>query len=176
MCMKKPSAYVCDLQQGVGVASTHPSDPPLPCGIQPPSDDHGSATLALAEEGNESNTFEFAMAAAVQAVGNDPVNIAQAKQLDDWPDWDKSIQNELDQHEKMRTWELVEPPNGVNIIGSCFVFHYKHDASGKIASHKARLVAQGFTQAEGIDYKETFSPTAKLSAICIIIAIAAHSD
>jgi len=132
--------------------------------------------VALAKAGNELNTFEFAMAAAVQAMRNDTENITEAKWLDDWPDWDKFIQNELDQHEKMGIWELVEPPNGVNIIGSHFVFHYKHDAIGNIASCKARLVEQGFTQAEGIDYKEIFSLTAKLSTIHIIIAIAACND
>ena len=62
-----------------------------------------------------------------------------------------------------------------NIIGSKFMLHYKHDDAGNIGSRKARLVAQGFTQAEGIDYNETFSPTAKLSAICIITVITAHN-
>jgi len=48
--------------------------------------------------------------------------------------------------------------------------------AGEIASCKVRLVAQGFLQQEGVDYNETFSPMAKLSAICIITAIAAHND
>ena len=56
------------------------------------------------------------------------------------------------------------------------MFHYKHDASGNIVACKTRLVAQGFSQAEGIDYNETFSPTAKLSAIQIIAAIAVRND
>ena len=72
---------------------------------------------------------------------------------------------ELDQHANLQTWDLVEPLNNVNIVGSRLVFHYKHDASGNIVAHKTRLVVQGFSQAEGIDYNETFSPTAKLSAI-----------
>jgi Reverse transcriptase (RNA-dependent DNA polymerase) len=55
-------------------------------------------------------------------------------------------------------------------------FYLKHDASGKIVAHKTRLVTQGFSQAEGINYNEMFSPTAKLSAICIIAAIAARND
>jgi len=60
-------------------------------------------------------------------------------------------------------------------VGSRFVLHYKHDTSSNIASRKARLVTQGFTQAEGINYNETFSPMEKLSAIHIIAAIAAHN-
>src|SRR5882724_13228327 len=66
----KPSAYVCDLHQGIGVTSTHPSDPLLPHGVQPPSNELGSATLALAEE-NKLSSFEFAMAVAAQAMRND---------------------------------------------------------------------------------------------------------
>jgi len=76
----------------------------------------------------------------------------------------------------MRTWELVEPPDGVNVVGSHFILHYKHDADGCIASQKAQLVTQGFTQVEGINYQETFSPMVKLSAIHMIIAIAACND
>jgi len=68
----------------------------------------------------------------------------------DWPKWDQSIHHELEQLEQMGAWELVDPPKDANIIGSHFVFHYKHNAAGKIASHKVRLVAQGFTQQEGI--------------------------
>ena len=91
--------------------------------------------LVLADEDNESDCpFEFAMAAAVHATRYDLENITQAKWLDDWPEWDKSIQHELDQHEKMCTWELVKPPDKVNIVGSWFVFHYKHDADGNISS------------------------------------------
>ena len=76
----------------------------------------------------------------------------------------------------MGAWELVDPPKDANIIGSHFVFHYKHNAAGKIASHKVRLVVQGFMQKEGIDYNETFSPMVKLSEIHIIVAIAAHNN
>ena len=56
------------------------------------------------------------------------------------------------------------------------MFHYKHDAGGNIIACKTRLVTQGFSQAEGIDYNETFSPTAKLSAIWIIATIAIRND
>jgi len=76
----------------------------------------------------------------------------------------------------MPTWKLIELPDRANIIGSCFVFHYKHYVDGNISSQKVRLVGQGFTQAKGINYKETFSLMAKLLAICVIITIAAHND
>ena len=115
------------------------------------------------------------MALACNA-GADPTNLNDAHSCKDWPEWDASINWELIQHANLRTWDLVEPPDGANIVGSRFVFHYKHDSSGKIAAYKARLIAQGFLQAAGIDYNETFSPTTKLSVVQIIAAIAARND
>ena len=56
------------------------------------------------------------------------------------------------------------------------MLHYKHNSDSNIASQKARLIMQGFMQEQGINYRETFSLTAKLSAICIIAAIATHND
>ena len=122
---------------------------------------------------NESQSFKYAMAAAVQTVRTAPPNLAQAWAQKDWPEWDQSICCQLEQLENMGAWELVNPPKGANIIRSHFIFHYQHNAAGKIASRKVRLVSQGFSQQEGVDYNETFSPMAKLSAICIIAAIAA---
>jgi len=63
-----------------------------------------------------------------------------------------------------------EIPYGTNIIGSKLIFWYKYDADGKVIAYKTRLIVQGFSQAEGINYNETFSPTAKLSAIHVIAA------
>ena len=62
------------------------------------------------------------------------------------------------------------------MLTSHFLFHYKLNAAGDVASYKVRLVAQGFSQQEGIDYNETFSPMAKLSAICIVAALTAHNN
>jgi len=115
------------------------------------------------------------MVAAVYGVGNDPT-LVEDKQLDDWPELDTTICHELDQLKTMKTWKLVEPPDDTNIIGSRLALHYKHDEASKITSCKAHLVAQGFSQVEGMDYNETFSLTAKLTAICIIAAIATHNN
>src|SRR5882724_10385591 len=116
------------------------------------------------------------MATAVQVVGNNPVSIQAAKGQADWPKWDVSIWHELAQLNHMDTWRLVELPDHVNIVGSKFILHCKHDAASNIASRKVRLVMQGFTQAKGINYNETFSPTEKLSTIHIIAAIAVCND
>ena len=71
---------------------------------------------------------------------------------------------------------LVKPPPNINIVGSQIILHYKLDKDGKIGSHKSQLIAQGFTQQEGIKFTDTFSPTAKLIAVRIIAAIAVRND
>ena len=116
------------------------------------------------------------MMTAVQVIGIDPVSISNAKKCKDWPKWDLAIQCKLAQHKQVGTWKLGKPPETANIVGSCFVFHYKHNSDGNVASQKARLIAQGFTQEYGIDYRETFSLTVKLSAIHVIAVIAVKNN
>jgi Reverse transcriptase (RNA-dependent DNA polymerase) len=180
--VRKPSAYIRDIADGAGSSTGRANAPMYPKGLPIPT---GSMALAALEELEEASAedervtrrpLEHAMAASTQSVGNDPISLSDARSREDWPLWDASIKRELDQHATLRTWDLVEPPGGVNIVGSKLVFHYKHDANGNVVAHKTRLVAQGFTQTQGIDYNETFSPTAKLSAIRIIIAIAIRND
>ena len=67
-------------------------------------------------------------------------------------------------------------PNGVKSVGCKWVFKTKNDSLGNIKRHKARLVAKGFTQREGIDYTETFSPISKKVSLRIIMALVAHFD
>ncbi|MCI04619.1 hypothetical protein A2U01_0025666, partial [Trifolium medium] len=74
--------------------------------------------------------------------------------------WVKSMKEELLQFEKNEVWELVPPPQDHSIIGTRWVFRNKLDESGKISCNKARLVAQGYNQQEGIDYEETYAPVA----------------
>ena len=74
------------------------------------------------------------------------------------------------------TWELVKPPENVNIVRSKWVYKVKKDAAGNIVCYKARLVAQGFSQVSGIDYFDTFAPVAKPVSIWTVLAIAATWD
>ena len=82
------------------------------------------------------------------------------------------IREELDTLHTAGTWTLEHAPPGANVIGSKWVFKAKKDASGKVVRYKARLVAQGFSQVEGIDYFDTYAPVARLPSSRAIIAMA----
>ncbi|WVZ51745.1 hypothetical protein U9M48_002858 [Paspalum notatum var. saurae] len=83
------------------------------------------------------------------------------------------MHEELENFERNHVWDLVEPPPNCRPIGTKWVFKNKQGEDGMVVRNKARLVAQGFCQKEGIDYEETFAPVARLEAIRILIAFAA---
>ena len=94
------------------------------------------------------------------------------------PEWIQAMQEELYQFELNNFWELVKwpDPRKHNIIGTKWIYRNKQDENGLVVRNKARLVAQGYTQVEGIDFDETFAPIARLEAIRILLAYANHHD
>ena len=78
--------------------------------------------------------------------------------------------------DKNEAWDLVEFPTGRKPIGSKWVFKKKLNAEGKVEKYKARLVAKGYSQVEGIDFGEIFSPVAKLTSIGLLLSVAAAFD
>ncbi|RVX02234.1 Copia protein [Vitis vinifera] len=90
--------------------------------------------------------------------------------------WMIAMQEELNQFERSEVWELVPRPSNQSVIGTKWVFRNKMDENGIIVRNKARLVAQGYNQEEGIDYEETFAPVARLEAIRMLLAFACFKD
>ncbi|HEY5235814.1 MAG TPA: reverse transcriptase domain-containing protein, partial [Rhabdochlamydiaceae bacterium] len=88
--------------------------------------------------------------------------------------WVEAMQEELQQFKKMQVWDLVKLPKGVHPIGTRWVFRVKRDDRGVVIRNKARLVVQGFTQIEGLDYDEVFAPVARLESIRLFLAYAAY--
>ena len=86
------------------------------------------------------------------------------------------MQEELHQFERNKVWHLVPQPENRTIIGTKWVFRNKLDEFGTVTRNKARLVVQGYNQEEGIDYEETFAPVARIEAIRILVAFAAHME
>jgi len=89
------------------------------------------------------------------------------------PEWQKAMASELQALQANSTWTLTTLPTGKIPIGCRWVYKVKLRSDGSIERHKARLVAKGFTQLEGIDYQDTFSPTAKIISVRCLLALAA---
>ena len=74
------------------------------------------------------------------------------------------------------TWELIDPPPGCRPIGLKWVYKVKRDERSTIVKHKARLIARGFVQREGIDFEEVFAPVACMESIRLLLALAVAKD
>ena len=105
-------------------------------------------------------------------VDKEPTCFEYATKQKEWVDamveeYHSIIKNDL--------WEIVPRPNDKSLVFSKWIFKTKHFANGSIEKYKARFVARGFSQKEGIDYEETFAPVARYTSIRIVLALAAKN-
>ncbi|KAJ8463851.1 hypothetical protein ONZ45_g17438 [Pleurotus djamor] len=114
--------------------------------------------------------------ALVGTLDSDPLSVEEARAREDWPEWKKAMDKEIGQLTDLGTYDLVDLPDGRAPVSCKWVFRLKRNEKGEVVSHKARLVARGFTQIPGIDYSETFAPVMRLETLRILLALAAKCN
>ncbi|KAJ1570716.1 hypothetical protein NDA11_002981 [Ustilago hordei] len=128
----------------------------------------------------EDNQSEIAVENMIGGANTTTLNLTpmmkEALASEDAQQWQEAICKELDRLEAMGTWEVMDIPLNTRLVDSKIVLCLKLDADGIPIQHKARLVAQGFMQREGIDFEETFTPVAPLSAIRVLLSLAVEHD
>lgn len=115
-------------------------------------------------------------AEALYCFNEEPLCYKEAVSHVDSDKWKKAMDNEIQSLKNNYTWILCQLPNGRKPINCKWVYKVKRTSDGNIQKYKARLVACGYSQKFGIDYKETFSPVARLESIRIILSIAASEN
>nr|GEZ75489.1 retrovirus-related Pol polyprotein from transposon TNT 1-94 [Tanacetum cinerariifolium] len=90
--------------------------------------------------------------------------------------WIESMQEELHQFDRLDVWELVDRPLCKNVVNMKWLWKNKYDEENTVIRNKSRLVAKGYAQKEGIVFEESFAPVARLEAVWLFIAYAAHKS
>ncbi|GJW03760.1 retrovirus-related pol polyprotein from transposon TNT 1-94 [Tanacetum coccineum] len=103
----------------------------------------------------------------------EPKNFKQAMTKLSWID---AMQEEIHEFKRLQVWEFVPCLDKVLLIKLKWIYKVKTDEFGGVLKNKARLVAQGFRQEDGIDFEESFIPVARIEAICIFIGNVAHKN
>ena len=86
------------------------------------------------------------------------------------------MDEELDQIEKNKTWEIVPRPKDKNFFGTKWVLNNELNEGGHVVNNKARLVCNGYQEVEGIEFEETFALVARLEAIIIFLSLSIHKN
>jgi hypothetical protein len=90
--------------------------------------------------------------------------------------WKDSMVEEIESLHKNETWDLVKLPSGRNIVSRKWLFNKKMNAIGQVDKFKAQLVAEGYSQVEGVYFSEVFSPIEKITSIRVLMSLVATFD
>jgi hypothetical protein len=153
---------VHDIRSGAAVSSNQPSDPKFTTGVQTVAD------KVLTESSYSTKPFH----------GNIKPTYQEAKKGEDWQRWHAAVKQEYETLVANGTWDVtpVPRPEGGNTVDCKWALRVKLNPGGNVEKFKARLMARGFTQVEGVNVFEKYAPVAKMSSLRIILSIANCRD
>ena len=121
--------------------------------------------------------ISYALVVAENETSDEPATYKKAMRSKDKRRWVSAMEEEMASLNKNKTWTLVKKPADQKLVGCKWIYKIKKGVSeAELARYKARLVAKGFTQREGVDFNEVFSPVVKHSSIRVLLSIAAYHD
>ncbi|PKU72844.1 Retrovirus-related Pol polyprotein from transposon TNT 1-94 [Dendrobium catenatum] len=121
--------------------------------------------------------IEYALLSALEYEDSEPISYKEAVSCKDSENWVKAMQDEYDSLIKNNTWILVNKKENQKVVSCKWIYKIKEgNTKNEPNRYKARLVARGYTQKEGIDYSEIFSPVVKHTSIRILMGLVAFFD
>lgn len=161
------------LQTRYGRRIVRPSnwENPIPYLANPSSRHDEDTTLDLRDI--ELATEEVAMLSVLDIT--EPKMYNAAKHSDNWSEWKVAVDAEIEALKENHVWDVVLRPQNRKVIGGKWVFKAKGNAEGDVERFKARYVAQGFSQIQGLDYDKLFAPVARYDSVRLLLAISAHN-
>jgi Reverse transcriptase (RNA-dependent DNA polymerase) len=160
----------CKQPAALTASSTDAFQPAAP--LQPTSsipDYRRAARLGIAALGRQPTALSAK--APVHGFGADPTSVADALSCPDADKWQAALDSEIDSLLSHNSWEICQLPADRKAVGSRFIFTRKRDGR-----YKARLVAQGFSQLQGVDYGETYAPVSRYATFRALMAVAAAEN
>ncbi|GJV02772.1 retrovirus-related pol polyprotein from transposon TNT 1-94 [Tanacetum coccineum] len=149
------------------IVDTHEAPP-----VVTTSDEQTSPiSLQESDEFNQEDSADFdgnTQFVSYDSLNHEEINTIEPKNIKEAMadhSWIESMQDELNQFERLQVWELVPRPKGKNVIALKWLWKNKCDADNIVVRNKTRLVAKGYKQEEGIDFEESFAPVARLEAV-----------
>uniref|UniRef100_A0A2N9FDK1 Integrase catalytic domain-containing protein n=1 Tax=Fagus sylvatica TaxID=28930 RepID=A0A2N9FDK1_FAGSY len=147
--------------------------------LQPQKDDSQSPQLRRSQRGNVPHRrfgIEGESFISIAQDDTEPRSYDEAMSSPTCNEWMTTMKDEMESMRTNQIWELIDLPSMRKSIGNKWVLKIKRKADGSIDKYKARLVAKGYTQREGVDYEETFSPMVRFASIRLILAMVASLD
>jgi hypothetical protein len=130
------------------------------------------SSMPMVNYGKYLTHLAYAFAATCASkIMEEPHSYEEAMQSEEKEKWIEAMEKEYESLMKNNTWTLVSLPPGAKPIGSKWIYKKKLNSDGTIERYKARFVAQGFSQQEGIDYNETFAPVVRYKTLRILLTV-----